>query len=130
MRLWSDMDPFYTLDWSCNTVFLPGWEYYNTNYRDRVRYLHGWTAVVAWSFLGSIMIVSNRYLSGVLWRYFFWIHAVCGILLYIINFGTCYYVWHTTSFGVATMFAHPYTVLPLFFLTIFVVYQGIVVKQI
>lgn len=87
--------PYYTLDGACRTVYLPGWEYYNTGYNDkyRVRYLHGWAAVFAWSFLGSIMIVANRYLNGILWRYFFWIHAICGILLYIINFATCFYVW-------------------------------------
>ena len=97
-QLFPDVEPFYTLDERCRTVYLPGWEFYNTGYRDRIRYLHGWTAVFAWSFLGSIMIVTNRYLSGVLWNYFFWIHAICGILLYIINFGTSYYVWHSTFF--------------------------------
>jgi len=125
----SELGPYTTLDGACRTVVLPGWEYYNSGYRDRVRYLHGWTAVFAWSFLGSIMIISNRYLSGVLWRYYFWIHAICGTLLYIINFGTCYYVWHTTSYNVATKYSHPYIVLPLFILTILVVYQGILVKH-
>jgi hypothetical protein len=97
-----DVGAYMTLNENCQTVHWVGWEYYNTNYRHRVRYLHGWLAVAAWSFLGSIMIIANRYLSGMLWRYFFWIHAICGTLLYMINFGTCYYVWHTTSFGVAT----------------------------
>lgn len=93
--LYPEVPPYYTLDGLCRTVYLPGWEYYNTKYIDkyRVRYLHGWLAVFAWSFLGSIMIVANRYLSGVLWRQFFWIHAIAGILLYLINFATCFYVW-------------------------------------
>lgn len=100
--LFPGVEPYYTLDAACQTVYLPGWEFYNIGYRDRIRYLHGWTAVFAWSFLGSIMIVTNRYLSGILWNYFFWIHAICGVLLYIINFGSSYYVWHSTFFGVAT----------------------------
>ena len=74
------------------------------------------------------MIISNRYMSGLWWRYFFWIHAFCGTLLYIINFATGYYVWHTTSFLVAHIFSHPWVVIPLFILTVLVVFHGIYVK--
>ena len=93
--------PYWTLNSACKREYWPGWQYYNTGYHDRVRFLHGWLAVFAWSFLGSIMIISNRYLSGFIWRFFFWIHAIAGTLLYLVNFVSCYYVWYYSGFGVA-----------------------------
>lgn len=90
---------------------------------------HAWVAAVTWCFLASFMVIVNRHIYGFMWRYYFWIHAVCGTLVFILNFGTSYYAWHCFYYRWIYNYAHMYFVMPLMFLLIIVVIHGIVVKK-
>lgn len=90
---------------------------------------HAWIATAAWCFLASFMVIVNRHIYGYMWRWFFWIHSICGTLVFVLNFGTSYWAWY--SFGYVFLFRYPhsYVAFILMWLLIFIVLHGIFTKQ-
>jgi hypothetical protein len=90
---------------------------------------HAWVAWLAWCALAIFMVIVNRHIYGYMWRWFFWIHAVCGTLVFVLNFGTSYWAWH--SFGYVFLFRYPhsYVAFILMWTLIIIVLHGIWTKK-
>lgn len=91
--------------------------------------IHGWSMTGAWVIFAFIMIVTNRYLRGVLWRSAIWIHAISGLLVYLVMLASAlytlilfkwYFEWNT----------HLRLATPLITLTIFIVLSGLIQRYI
>ena len=85
--------------------------------------LHGWSLTIAWVNFAFIMIVTNRYLRGYLWKRAIWIHAISGYFVYALTLLSTFYtlvffkwklVWNK----------HLYLATPVITLTIFIVISG------
>lgn len=92
--------------------------------------IHAWVATAAWCFLASFMVIVNRHIYGYMWRYFFWVHSVCGSLVLILNFGTSYYAIHSFRYQFLHRYVHTWVVIPLMFLLFLIVFHGIYTKQV
>ena len=53
--------------------------------------LHGIMMWTTWGLFALIQIISQRHLKGTLWRQSFWVHAITGSLLYLIQFSFALY---------------------------------------
>ena len=54
---------------------------------------HGWFLWAAWTALSFIMIFSNRYLKGYLWKSRLLIHKITGIIILAITVVIAGYTW-------------------------------------
>jgi len=91
---------------------------------------HAWVAWVAWCALAIIMVIVNRHIYGYMWRWFFWIHAFCGTMVFVLNFGTSYWAWHSFGYVFLFRYVHSYFAFILMWLLILIVIHGTFTKKI
>ena len=91
--------------------------------------IHAYLAQAAWCFLASFMVIVNRHIYGYMWRWFFWIHAICGTLVLMLNTATSIYAIRGFNWVLLYKYAHFWFVAPLLFCVLAVVIHGVIVKN-
>ena len=89
---------------------------------------HGWILWAAWTCLSFIMISTNRYLKGYLWKYRLFIHIITGIVILVITVVIAGYTWGVKKYYDFENNYHTYYVFPVLFLVSFLSFGGIYSK--
>ena len=90
---------------------------------------HGWCMWASWTAFSFIMIFSNRYLKGYLWKQRLNIHRVTGVIIMIITVVICGYTWGVKFDYEFENNYHSYFVFPVLFLISFLTFGGIYSKD-
>lgn len=91
--------------------------------------LHGLMMIGAWGISAIIQIASMRYLRGYLWKQSFWIHAITGTIMYLLQLGSAFFMLSKLEWRIMVN-AHFWFVFPTFTLSICLVIVGIALKAI
>ena len=91
---------------------------------------HGWILWAAWTGLSFIMIFSNRYFKGCLWKYRLLIHKITGIVILAITVVIAGYTWAVKKNYDFENNYHTYFVFPVLFLISLLSFGGIYSKDV